>query len=155
MAVNNNAIGSFSAIFLPPADIIAIGDPVRDYFNKPDGKAAAFVNALSATAGPDTIQNAQQAFMAKSEQVYVDSRPAADQWVDNAFSALATRLPGILPVANQYTNDTLYIVTTPEFGLNAWTDSPGLNGIKNWDATGAFPSRNWKCECARVILETI
>src|SRR5947199_5261937 len=140
MEVDNHAIGSFSAIFLPSADIIAIGDPVRDYFNKPDGKAAAFVNALSVPdAAPDAIQKAQQAFMATSDQVDVDSRPAADRWVDNAFSALATRLQGIPTVANQYANDTLYIVTTPEFGLNAWKDSPGPNGIQKWDATGPIP----------------
>lgn len=28
---------------------------------------------------------------------------------------------------------------TPEFGLNGWKDSAGPDGIKKWDATGAFP----------------
>lgn len=59
--------------------------------------------------------------------------------MDNVFSALQIRLANIHTVANQYADDILYIVTSPEFGLNGWKDNPGANGIKKWNASGAFP----------------
>jgi hypothetical protein len=58
--------------------------------------------------------------------------------VNNAFSALQTRHTNIHTVANQYANDILYIITSPEFGLNGWKDNPGADGIKKWNVSGAF-----------------
>jgi hypothetical protein len=139
-AVNYSKIAHFCAIFLPPADLIVANDEARDYFSNPGGEAMALVNAVGADpVNPDNVIKAQKAFEKKSNEIEIASHAAANQWVDNAFSALQTRLPHIPTVEDQYADDTFYIVMSPEFGLNGWKDSPGDNGITKWDASGAFP----------------
>jgi hypothetical protein len=143
MAEVHGSIRSFRAIFLPPADIILRGNIARKYLkiSKPSGEATTLVNAhAAALVNQDNITRAQAAFEKKSRDVDVASRHSADQWVDNVFGALAGHLPGVQVPANTYQDDILYVVTTPEFGLNGSQDPPDdEDGIKMWDASGAFP----------------
>jgi hypothetical protein len=142
----NEKIERFCTIFLPPADNIATSDPARKYIKvtkppTPPSEALSLVNALASNI-PKDIGPAQHTFEAIADAIDVASRPAAKQWLHNVFSALETHLAQIPRMAGQYANDILYIVTTPEFGLNGFQESDPADEWdgKKWDARGAFPS---------------
>jgi hypothetical protein len=65
---------------------------------------------------------AKDAFVKELNKITAASAPAVQRWLDNVFGALAARLPNVHPAEDRYTDDILYIVTMPEFGLNAWKD---------------------------------
>ena len=119
---------------MPQADLL-VSDRARLYLNK-EGKA--YFQALMTKKD---IDRQKKAFVDASEGITLNSQAAAKQWVGNVldtFAAHVTDIPPVLPLSmageRQYSNDVLYIISTPEFALNGY-----LEGSKKWTAAGAFP----------------
>ncbi|KAH7107192.1 hypothetical protein BKA62DRAFT_230991 [Auriculariales sp. MPI-PUGE-AT-0066] len=124
-----NVVSRLHLVQLPPAESIA---PAA----RPDLITATQLrNAVQGAAPPATIANLKTQMQNDAIAVDANSHAAADFWVGNAFVALQTIIDNVPAVDRP---GTLFIVSTPEFGLNGRLDG---GGNLTWNAGSVFPDR--------------
>ncbi len=132
----NTNIGSFCSIFMPQADYI-VSDRSRSYFYQTPAREGQRLLAALAGTNQAAKDQAQTAFRTISDTISNASRIRATQWVDNVLNTFGAYLAANRVVLGGpgYANDILYIISVPEFGLNAFKKDATMT----WDATGIFP----------------